>query len=77
MNQVIVILFMVELVMKWFAFGCRDFFCGKERLWNVFDFVPWICVLDLFIRGDRGFILLGNSDGVHHRGILRCWRDEQ
>ena len=41
-NQVIVILFMVELVMKWFAFGCRDFFCGKERLWNVFDFVTWI-----------------------------------
>lgn len=38
-NQVIVVLFMGELVLKWAAYGCREFFCGKERIWNLFDFV--------------------------------------
>ncbi|CAL1135245.1 unnamed protein product, partial [Cladocopium goreaui] len=38
-NQIIVILFLMELLMKWGAYGCRNFFCGRERLWNIFDFV--------------------------------------
>jgi len=38
-NNIIVVLFLGELLMKWAAYGCREFFCGPERLWNIFDFV--------------------------------------
>ena len=39
LNLMIVIIFVVEIVMKLFAFGCRDFFMGADGHWNVFDLI--------------------------------------
>eukprot|EP00439_Symbiodinium_sp_Y106_P008892 s1002_g1.t1 len=36
-NVVIVLIFVLELLMKLLAHGVRQFFCGSERWWNLFD----------------------------------------
>ncbi|CAE7031724.1 Cacna1h, partial [Symbiodinium sp. CCMP2456] len=36
-NVVIVLIFVLELLMKLLAHGARQFFCGSERWWNLFD----------------------------------------
>jgi len=36
-NNVIVGIFTCELVLKFTAFGCAGFFCGREKWWNIFD----------------------------------------
>jgi len=38
-NTVIVVVFLIELVLKFVVLGCYDFWCHKEASWNVFDFL--------------------------------------
>ena len=35
-NGIIVVFFVLELAVKFAAFGCKGFFCGKDRGWNIF-----------------------------------------
>ncbi|CAE7255292.1 Scn11a [Symbiodinium pilosum] len=37
-NMLVIIIFLVELCANLLAFGFREFFCGRERYWNLFDF---------------------------------------
>jgi len=39
LNTVIVCVFLVEFFLKFFAFGCSGFFCGRDAFWNNLDFV--------------------------------------
>ncbi|CAE7360806.1 Cacna1h, partial [Symbiodinium sp. CCMP2456] len=36
-NNSIVCLFVLEIILKLMAFGCKTFFCGRDRGWNIFD----------------------------------------
>eukprot|EP00435_Cladocopium_sp_Y103_P037477 s774_g9.t3 len=60
-NQIIVVLFLMELLLKWGAYGCGNFFCGRERLWNIFDFdarpYPQIVIVGLSLA-ETGMELL-------------------
>lgn len=48
-NYVIVTFFVAELAVRLLAFGCRGFFFGPERLWNILD--ACIVVISLFETG--------------------------
>ncbi|CAE7933400.1 Scn11a [Symbiodinium necroappetens] len=39
LNTLIVCVFLVEFFLKFFAFGCSGFFCGRDAFWNNLDFV--------------------------------------
>lgn len=38
-NTAVVAFFVLELAVNFTAEGCRDFFRGNERSWNIFDFI--------------------------------------
>ncbi|CAE7202465.1 Cacna1c [Symbiodinium natans] len=38
-NTLIVGVFLIEFFLKFFAFGCSGFFCGRDALWNSLDFI--------------------------------------
>mmetsp|Transcript_112673 Transcript_112673/g.318342 ORF Transcript_112673/g.318342 Transcript_112673/m.318342 type:complete len:489 (+) Transcript_112673:164-1630(+) len=39
-NVVFLIFFLCELILRFFAFGCKGFFCTKGDIgWNIFDFI--------------------------------------
>eukprot|EP00439_Symbiodinium_sp_Y106_P046447 s724_g5.t3 len=46
MNSIIVVIFVVEILLKLVGCGCRDFFFGSEKWWNLFDL--FIVVLSVF-----------------------------
>ncbi|CAJ1447133.1 unnamed protein product, partial [Effrenium voratum] len=39
LNIFIVMIFFLELILKFLAFGCFTFFCGAEKFWNIFDLI--------------------------------------
>jgi len=54
-NAVIVMVFVVEVALKCVAFGMRDFWCGADSKWNIFDsviiFVSLVeTVIDLWVQ---------------------------
>eukprot|EP00930_Biecheleria_cincta_P038029 TRINITY_DN26127_c0_g1_i2.p1 TRINITY_DN26127_c0_g1~~TRINITY_DN26127_c0_g1_i2.p1 ORF type:complete len:541 (-),score=74.68 TRINITY_DN26127_c0_g1_i2:63-1661(-) len=56
-------LFLIELLLRFFAFGCYRFWCDKEnRAWNAFDFViVALSTIDMFLSlALQGETLLGN-----------------
>eukprot|EP00439_Symbiodinium_sp_Y106_P016348 s6742_g2.t1 len=55
LNAVIVCVFVVEIVLKFIAYGCRGFWRGPQAWWNIFDFFivtvsALETVLDLWAR---------------------------
>ncbi|CAE7214995.1 Scn11a, partial [Symbiodinium microadriaticum] len=46
MNSVIVVIFVLEILLKLVAYGCRGFFFGSDKWWNLFDL--FIVVLSVF-----------------------------
>ena len=50
-NAIIVGIFVLEIGLKIFALGCRDFWCGRDSAWNVLDFtIVFISVLDVVLQ---------------------------
>lgn len=72
-NLVLVCCFVVELALKFIAFGCRDFWCGSDWAWNAFDFlVVALSVLDVtFQYSLRASVTAGQ---VRVFRILRAFR---
>eukprot|EP00434_Breviolum_minutum_P020663 symbB.v1.2.018219.t1/scaffold1372.1/size122781/4 len=49
-NTVIVVVFLIELILKFLVLGCYDFWCHKEASWNVFDFlIIAVSVVDVLV----------------------------
>ena len=49
-NAIIVTVFVIEMILKIFVLGCREFWCGEEAGWNCFDFaIVSASVLDLAV----------------------------
>ena len=49
-NAIIVVIFVIEMILKMFVLGRRDFWCGAERAWNSFDFIiVSVSVADLLL----------------------------
>ncbi|CAK9020491.1 unnamed protein product [Durusdinium trenchii] len=44
-NATAVGIFVIELMLSFIAFGIRRFFCGADRIWNLFDF----CIITLSV----------------------------
>lgn len=50
-NAIIVGIFVLEIGLKIFALGCRDFWRGRDSAWNVLDFtIVFISVLDVVLQ---------------------------
>ncbi|CAL1130122.1 unnamed protein product [Cladocopium goreaui] len=60
-NGVVVALFTAELLLNLYAQGCRSFFCGRERWWNLFDLL--IIVLSLLESALDLWVAAANSAG--------------
>ncbi|CAJ1414224.1 unnamed protein product, partial [Effrenium voratum] len=39
LNGAIVGIFVLETLLKFFAYGCHGYWCGPDSAWNIFDFV--------------------------------------
>lgn len=72
-NAIIVTVFVIEMMMKIFVLGCRDFWCGEEAGWNCFDFaIVSASVLDLAV--DIIASLLSSSLDTGHLRLMRSIR---
>ncbi|CAJ1330031.1 unnamed protein product [Effrenium voratum] len=61
-NYLIVTVFALELLLKFMAFGCREFFCSSDRAWNVFDLI--IVLISLLETGVEVVAKAAASDGA-------------
>jgi len=64
-NNIIVIIFVVELVLKLAAYKVRGFFCGPDRYWNAFDCaIVGVSVFELVVEITMSiaFTELGETD---------------
>lgn len=72
-NAIIVTVFVIEMILKIFVLGCRDFWCGEEAGWNCFDFaIVSASVLDLAV--DIIASLLSSSLDTGHLRLMRSIR---
>lgn len=72
-NALIVSFFIVEFFLRTFTLGCRNFFCGPERGWNIMDFLVILIsvletALELFIQ------VLGSGGEDNNSSYLRALR---
>jgi voltage-gated sodium channel len=63
--------FIVELALRFLAFGCRGFFCGPDQSWNIFDFM--IVALSTFDTG-LSIIFRGRTSPLGNVSLLRIIR---
>ena len=72
-NAIIVTVFVIEMILKIFVLGCREFWCGEEAGWNCFDFaIVSASVLDLAV--DIIASLLSSSLDTGHLRLMRSIR---
>ena len=73
-NVIIVLIFVAEIVLKFVAHGCRDFFCGPDRWWNNFDLaIIAASVFETAMELIASAISVGSVDSSHLR-IMRFVR---
>jgi voltage-gated sodium channel len=72
------VLFLIELLLRVYAFGCRGFFTGYDRHWNWFDLaivgLTTIDVLVSIVLSDSNISLLSNISILRTLRILRITR---
>lgn len=71
-NIVIVSVYTLEIALKILAFGARQFFCGRDSYWNVFDFV--IVSVSIGETLIEMLILTSSSVDSAHLRVLRFLR---
>lgn len=71
-NIIIVSVYTLEIALKIVAFGAREFFRGKDRYWNVFDFV--IVSVSIGETLIEMLILTSSSVDSAHLRVLRFLR---
>lgn len=68
-NVIIVAVFVVEMALKFIAFGCRNFWCSKDASWNILDFcIVFLSVLDLVLE------MLSSSLDTRQLSLVRAIR---
>ncbi|CAE7360844.1 Cacna1s [Symbiodinium natans] len=73
-NVVIVLIFMVELLLKLIVQGVRQFFCGPERWWNLFDMlIVGLSLLETLIEILASMMAVSQMDSSHLR-VMRFAR---
>ena len=74
LNVLIVFIFVTEILLKFIAHGCREFFCGNDKWWNVFDLsIISASVMETITEVIASAISVGNMDSSHLR-IMRFVR---
>lgn len=73
-NLVIVVIFVLEITLKFFAFGCRKFFLGPDGHWNMFDLV--IILLSVLETALDGWAASQSASQVElsHLRVMRFMR---
>eukprot|EP00435_Cladocopium_sp_Y103_P004633 s5166_g1.t1 len=72
-NAMIVLIFVVEMILKIFVLGCREFWCGVESGWNIFDsLIVSLSVVDLVV--DALASLMSASLDTGHLRFMRSIR---
>ena len=72
-NAMIVFIFVAEMLLKIFVLGCRDFWCGVESGWNIFDaLIVSLSVVDLVV--DALASLMSASLDTGHLRFMRSIR---
>mmetsp|Transcript_50037 Transcript_50037/g.119525 ORF Transcript_50037/g.119525 Transcript_50037/m.119525 type:complete len:626 (-) Transcript_50037:162-2039(-) len=73
-NVVIVLIFVLELLMKLLAHGARQFFCGSERWWNLFDMlIVGLSLMETLIEVMASMMAVSQMDSSHLR-VMRFAR---
>ena len=74
LNVIIVLVFVSEILLKFLAHGCIEFFCGPDKLWNIFDLcIISASVLETVTEFVASAISVGSMDSSHLR-IMRFVR---
>lgn len=72
-NALIVFIFVVEMILRIFVLGCREFWCGVESGWNIFDsLIVSLSVVDLLV--DALASLMSASLDTGHLRFMRSIR---
>ena len=72
-NALIVFIFVVEMILRIFVLGCREFWCGVESGWNIFDsLIVSLSVVDLVV--DALASLMSASLDTGHLRFMRSIR---
>ena len=72
-NALIVCVFVLEIALKVFALGCRSFWCGRDCVWNLVDFViVSVSVVDVSL--DFVASMLSSNMNTGHLRLVRSIR---
>ncbi|CAK9103305.1 unnamed protein product [Durusdinium trenchii] len=72
-NAIFVAIFVLEILLKLIVLGCKDFWCGEDRMWNAFDFgIVAISVADVIL--ELLTQILSSSMGTGQLRLLRSIR---
>lgn len=67
-NALIVAVFVLEIGLKIFALGCRSFWCGRDAVWNLVDFViVSVSVVDVLLDFLASMLSSSNLNTGHLR----------
>lgn len=74
-NVLIVGAFIVEIGLKMVAFGCREFWFGKDGTWNAFDFlIVFVSVVDVVLDAVAQVLSFSSSVDTGQLRLIRSIR---